>query len=203
MENKYKKIVKNFEKKGYEVNFFETKENAVDYLEESITGKNIGFGDSLTLDYINLKEKLSLKNNVIDPGVCKNNKEFIETARKSLTTDIFITSVNAVTESGELINIDDTGNRIAGSLFGHDKVYFIIGLNKLTLNLEAGINRARNLAAPLNARRLKLKTPCTVSEIKCYDCSSKSRICNGMMIYYNKMNNIEMEIILINENLGY
>ena len=61
MENKYKKIVKNFEKKGYEVNFFETKENAVDYLEESITGKNIGFGDSLTLDYINLKEKLSLK----------------------------------------------------------------------------------------------------------------------------------------------
>ncbi len=112
MENKYKKIVKNFEKKGYEVNFFETKENAVDYLEESITGKNIGFGDSLTLDYINLKEKLSLKNNVIDPGVCKNNKEFIETARKSLTTDIFITSVNAVTESGELINIDDkSGNK--------------------------------------------------------------------------------------------
>ena len=103
-----------------------------------------------------------------------------------------------------MINIDGTGNRIAGSLFGHIKVYFLIGTNKIESSLEKSIFRARNIAAPMNAKRLKLKTPCAIDGDKCYNCSSADRICNALTIYYKKMRNVkDVEIILIDEELGF
>ena len=116
---------------------------------------------------------------------------------------MFLTSVNGVTEDGILINLDGTGNRVAGSLFGHKKVYFIVGKNKIAPDMEKSIWRVRNIAAPHNAQRLKLRTPCAIKADKCYNCASPDRICNGLMIMMKKMNDIDMEVVLINEELGY
>lgn len=115
----------------------------------------------------------------------------------------FFTSVNAIAETGEMVNIDGAGNRVAGSLFGHEKVYFIAGTNKIESTLEKAVYRARNVAAPMNAARHNFKTPCAVKQDKCYDCASPDRICCAEIIHLQKMRFIEMEVILINEPLGF
>lgn len=198
-----KKAIKLLKLKGYTVSYFENAEDAAVYLNNIIDNKSVGFGDSATLLSIGLFERLSSHNEVFDPQHCAIGSNFIDTARKCLTTEIYITSINALSETGEIVNIDGTGNRIAGSLFGHEKVYFVTGTNKLVPTLEDAIWRARNIAAPQNAMRLGLKTPCAQKGYGCYDCSSPDRICNGMMIHFKKMNDIDMEIVLIDEQLSF
>jgi len=198
---KYKEMIKVLEHKGYKVTFFETSVKAIDYIVKSVRGVTIGFGDSKTLASINLKIHLAKHNVVIDPGSCSDS-EFDETAKETLLTDVFFTSVNGAAETGELVNIDGTGNRVAGSLFGHKKVYFVFGTNKITPTLEEAIWRARNIAAPQNAKRLGLRTPCAVKGDRCYNCSSPDRICNTLNIYLKKMQGVEGEIIIIDEILG-
>ena len=116
--------------------------------------------------------------------------------------DIYITSVNGVSEDGTLINIDGAGNRISSTAYGHEKVYFIIGRNKVEENFEKALFRARNIAAPKNAQRLKKKTPCAVKGDKCYDCNSPERICRGFMIIERAISSMKMEVIVIDEDLG-
>ncbi len=191
------------EDNGYRVTYFATAEDAARYLEGSINGKSVGFGDSDTLMRMGLFERLAARNRVADPQHCAAGKSFTDTARECLTTEVFLTSVNALAATGELVNIDGTGNRLAGSLFGHQKVYFVVGANKIAPTLEAAVWRARNVAAPRNAQRLGLRTPCAQRGDRCYDCASPDRICNGMLIHFKKMNDIDMEIVLINEELGF
>ena len=197
------KIIKSYEQNRYTVQWFDKIEDATEYLAAQIKGKSVGFGDSQTMMKMQLHEILEKENMVYDPLPTKDNDEFLAVAKQCLTSDIFLTSVNAATEEGILLNMDGTGNRIAGSLFGHEKVYFILGTNKLASNLDEAIWRVRNIAAPLNAKRLNLKTPCAIHGDKCYNCSSSDRICNGLIIHYKKMNDIEMEVIFIDDDLGY
>ena len=198
-----KKLINTLKQKGYTVSYFDTAENATATLNKAIDNKSVGFGDSATLLSMGLFEKLSSHNTVFDPQHCVIGKNFIDIAKKCLTTEIYLTSVNALAQTGELVNIDGTGNRVAGSLFGHEKVYFVVGTNKLVPTLDDAIWRARNVAAPQNAKRLGLRTPCAKKGERCFDCSTPERICNGMMIHFRKMNNMDMEIVLIHENLGY
>lgn len=188
--------------KGYEVSCFQTAGEAASYLNRKIDGKTVGFGDSETLLTMKLYDLLSTHNRVIDPKHCTPGMDFWSTAKQCLTTDVFFTSVNALAETGEMVNIDGTGNRVAGSLFGHEKVYFVVGANKLVPTLEEAVWRARNVAAPQNAARHGFQTPCAVRQDHCYDCKSPDRICCGQMIYYQKMRFIEMEVVLIQESLG-
>lgn len=186
----------------YQVSSFESKEAAANYICDLFHAELIGFGDSMTLEQLDLYNRLSKENTVVDPSRSQDNDEFLQIAKECLTTTYFFTSVNALTEDGILINLDGTGNRIAGSLFGHKKVFFVVGRNKITPNIEAAVQRVRNTAAPRNAKRLGLETPCAVSGDRCYNCSSPDRICNGLMIQLKKMNDMEAEVILINEDLG-
>jgi L-lactate utilization protein LutB len=197
------KVIESLKLKGYTVSYFKNAKDAAEYLNNIIDNKSVGFGDSATLLSMELYEKLSSHNQVFDPQHCAIGRNFIYTAKKCLTTEIYLTSINALSETGEIVNIDGTGNRVAGALFGHEKVYFVTGINKLVPTLEDAIWRARNIVAPKNAKRLKLRTPCAKRGDCCYDCSSPDRICNGMMIHFNKMNDIDMEIVLINEQLGF
>ncbi|MBH1941824.1 lactate utilization protein [Mobilitalea sibirica] len=197
------KVIETLKHKGYTVSYFENKEDAAVYLNNIIDNKSVGFGDSATLLGMKLFERLSSHNEIFDPQHCPIGMNFIDTAKKSLTTKVFLTSVNALSETGEIVNIDGTGNRVAGALFGHEKVYFVTGSNKIVPTLEDAIWRARNIVAPQNAMRLQLRTPCAKKGERCYDCSSPDRICNGMMIHFKKMNDIDMEIVLINERLGF
>lgn len=188
-------------RKGYQVNVFKTKEDAADYIAGLFDGDIIGFGDSLTMTQMDLYNRLSEKNIVKDPNQY-SGKRFLAAAKEVLTADYFFTSVNAVTKDGVIINIDCTGNRIAGSLFGHKKVFYIFGTNKITEDIESGVFRVRNVAAPLNAKRLNYKTPCAVKGDKCYDCNSPARICRGLLIQYRAMDDTESEAIIIEEELG-
>ncbi len=199
---KYQKIIEVLKRKKYDVQFFEKKDEAVKFLENRINNKTVGFGDSKTLEALDLFHILSKNNTVYDPAQFQDD-HFLEVAKKALTTDIFITSVNAASETGELVNIDGSGNRLAGSLFGHDEVIFVFGTNKIEETLDKAIHRARNVAAPQNAKKYGLKTPCAVSDKGCFDCASPDRICSAMTIYMQKMNDMDMTIIIINEELGY
>jgi hypothetical protein len=195
-------LIKALENNNYSVSYFKTGKEAADYLDRSIDSKTVGFGDSCTLMALGVYERLSKHNEVYDPMHRKEGKSFFETAAGCLNTQVFLTSVNAVAETGELVNIDGVGNRVAGSLFGHEKVYFVIGQNKLEPTLERAIWRARNVAAPLNAKRHGFKTPCAIKGDRCYDCASPQRICNALIVHYKKMRHIDMEIVLIGEDLG-
>ena len=116
---------------------------------------------------------------------------------------MYITSVNGMAETGELINIDGNGNRVASSLYGHKKVWFIVGRNKLAPTYEEALWRARNIAAPKNAQRLGWKTPCAVHGDRCYDCKSPDRLCRCLTVLWGAVDNMEMEVVLIDQDLGY
>lgn len=197
-------VKKAFEKNRYSVSIFSNASEAAKYLDEKIDNHTVGFGDSATMHKMGLYDLLSKHNTVHDPFQSKDNDEFLEIATRCLTTEIFLTSVNAASEKGEMVNIDGTGNRVAGSLFGHEKVYFIFGTNKIAPTLDDAIWRARNIAAPQNSKKYNLRTPCVIRGDKCYDCTSPDRICNTLNIYLKKMNDIDdVEIIIIDENLGF
>ncbi len=194
-------MITKFKEEGFQFSYFDTKEEAVKYLQEEIQEKTVGFGGSMTLDEIGLFDVLSEQNTVYWHWR-QPTKEARDNAMK---TDVYISSANAIAETGEIVNIDGTGNRIAALTYGHDKVYIIVGINKVEENLERAIWRARNIAAPLNARRIQRQTPCAIGEeVRCYNCKSEGRICRGMSIINRKMGGIhQMEIVLINESLGY
>ncbi len=203
------KTIKSLEQKLYTVRCFETHKEAADYLDAQIDGKVVGFGDSRTIIDMKLYDKLSKHNTVYDPNQSVDNDGFLEIAKKCLTADIYLTSVNAMAETGEMVNIDGTGNRVAGSLFGHEKIYFVVSTNKIEKSLDEAVFRARNVAAPKNSLKYDLPTPCVINykktgELKCFDCRRPERICNGIITYMRKMNDIEdVEVILINEEMGF
>lgn len=205
MDMDLQKTIAALEKKRYTVSVFPTPQAAADYLDQAIDRKTVGFGDSKTLKDMGLFDRLATHNVVYDPNQSSDNDQFLEIAQKTLTTEIFLTSVNAVAETGEMVNLDGTGNRMAGSLFGHRRIYFVIGSNKIVPDLEEAIWRTRNIAAPQNALRLGLRTPCALKGgNRCYDCMSRDRICNALAIYFRKMNDIEdVEVILIDAEMGF
>jgi len=196
------RVIDAFRSKGYEVSYFPTKEEAAAYLDAKIDGQLVGVGDSETLNALELYRRLSSHNQVWDPQHRPEGMTFNQVAKKCLIADIFFTSVNAAAETGELVNIDSTGNRVAGSLFGHDRVYFVLGTNKIAPTVEDAVWRARNVAAPPNCARHGYNTPCAIRGDRCYDCASPDRICRALTIHYMKMKYTDMEIVLIGEKLG-
>lgn len=188
--------------KGYRVFCAQTGQEATTHITQQIQHKTVGFGDSQTLATLGLPQLLAQSNTVYDPQQCATNDSFLAVAKQAMDTQVFLTSANAISQAGEMVNLDGTGNRVSGSLFGHEIVYFVIGRNKIVPTLEDAITRVRNVAAPTNARRLGLNTPCAKAELRCYDCRSPQRICNAMVLYLSKLDDMEMEVVLIDEDLG-
>lgn len=190
-------LTKNLEERDFTVRAFATAAEAADYLDKEIDGVSVGFGGSMTVQEMGLYPRLAAHNN----AVWHWDKAGLEQAA---VTDVYIASVNGLAETGELINIDGTGNRVASTLFGHKKVYFVVGKNKIAPDYEKALWRARNIASPKNAQRIGVNTPCAVKGDKCYDCKSPQRICRGLVVLWEKPKSIEsMEVILIDEELGY
>ena len=194
----FETVKKNLEERGFAVRVFSTGKEAADYLDAAIDGKSVGFGGSVTLDVLGLYERLGNHNEVVwhwkqEPGQAR---------RAAMQTDIYLSSVNGLAETGELVNIDGAGNRVAATLFGHEKVYFVIGRNKLAPTYDEAVFRARNIASPKNAQRLGKKTPCAVKGDRCYDCRSPERICRGLVTLWGPMMGMEAEVVLIDEDLG-
>ncbi len=195
-------LCKNLEKLGYGVSCFKTAKEAVKYLDEQIDSRSVGFGGSVTLDQIGLYPALSTHNDVFWHQNAVTRDESIKLREKATTAEIYISSVNAIAETGEIINIDGNCNRVAATMYGHEKVYLVVGKNKLAPDRDSALWRARNIAAPLNAKRLNKKTPCAVSG-KCHDCNSPERICRALTVFWSKPLYHEIEVVLIEEELGY
>ena len=194
----FESVEKNLLQRGYRVTVCANSEEAVRYLDNVIDGESVGFGGSATLDALGLYERLKTHNHII-----WHWKQTPEIARQdAMSTKIYLTSVNALAETGELVNIDGVGNRVASTLFGHERIYFVIGRNKLVPSYEEAVWRARNIAAPQRARQLGKQTPCAVHMDRCYDCRSPERICRGLVTLWGPMMNMQAEVVLIDEALG-
>jgi len=198
-----KKLTDALKNNNFVVTYFDTPSEASAYLNNEIDKKTVGFGGSVTLQQLELYESLSAHNTVYWHWYTPSDQTPDEIRSLASVAEIYISSANAISETGEIVNIDGAGNRLSSIYYGHKKVYFVVGINKITPNLEDAIRRARNIAAPMNAKRLNRKTPCAEQGRGCYDCDSPERICNGLSVLYKKMMSCEMEVVLIGTNLGY
>jgi len=194
----FKKVAENLKTRGFEVQVFETAAEAAAYLNGAIDGKTVGFGGSVTTQQMGLYESLGAHNEVHWHWV-NGPQERVEAAN----TQVYITSANGLAETGEIVNIDGAGNRVASTLWGHEKVYFVIGANKLAPTYDEAVWHARNVAAPRNAQRLNRKTPCAVKGDRCYDCKSPDRICRALVTLWGPIMGMPIEVVLVNEELGY
>ncbi len=161
----------------------------------------MGIGGSVTVRDIGLDLALEKENKVLFP--MRNPECFgLDTLLLANKCPVYISSVNAMTEEGQIINIDGNGT-VCPPLFTAPKGLFRNGVNKIKKDYESAFFRARNVAGPLNARRLKKKTPCTTGEVKCHDCSSPDRICNVFVTFERPLHGVEAEVVLIGETLGF
>lgn len=192
------RLLETLNARGFQSAYFDTGAAAVDYLDRTLDRRTIGFGGSTTLQALSLYERLSTHNHVLWHWKREEDR------RPAFSAPVFLTSANALAETGELVNIDAGGNRVAATCFGPELLIFVIGLNKLVPDLESAICRARNVAAPQNCGRLNRKTPCSQMQQGCFDCSSADRLCKVMSVHFGRPLNIPMaQVLLINENLGY
>ena len=197
-------VEKNLKERGFKVAAFATAKEAADYLNAQIDGESVSFGGSMTLSQMGLFESLGKHNKMFSHWNVPDGMNAAEVLKNASTCDNYLLSANGLAETGEIINIDGTGNRLSESLFGPKRVYYVIGKNKIAPDLSSAMDRARNIACPKNAARFNKKTPCVVSDDKkCYDCNSPERICNAILILERPCTGMEVEMVFINEDLGY
>lgn len=194
----FDKVEKSLKARGYGVRVFASGAEAAEYLDRRLNGVSIGIGGSATVRDIGVYEKLEKHNQVFwhwtqDPDTARLN---------AMTADVYLCSANALAETGEIVNMDGNCNRVAGTMFGHKKVYFLIGRNKLCPNLDAAVWRVRNVASPKRAQQMKIKTPCAVKGDACYNCTSPDRICRALVTLLGPSRAMETEVLLIDEDLG-
>jgi len=205
IEEKAKKAVERLVAHDFKAIYVKTKEEAVQEIRKQITPKQrIGVGGSLTLRELGILEKLEAEGYTIynhwKPGLSR--ERMLEIRKSQMTSDLFLSSVNAVTLNGELVNIDGIGNRVNSTVFGPGKVILVAGHNKIVDDVQEGIKRIKNVAAPLNARRLNIDVPCAKLG-KCVDCNSPNRICRVIVIHERKPSLTDIFIILVGEELGF
>lgn len=203
MDKKINKTLEALKKNNFEAEYFETSKEAVEAILKDIKlTESVGIGGSMTVKNLELDRLLIERGNTVYWHWLEKTPEGMNKAREnSAVADVYLASANALTEDGKLVNTDGTGNRVASMIYGPKRVIIICGINKLTENLDAAMERIENNAYK-NARRLNLKTPCAITG-KCSDCSSPQRQCNVTSIIKKKPGNRPMKVILINEELGY
>lgn len=198
----FENLKKQLDANGFTVSVFASGEDAASYLNREIDGKTVGMGGSMTITGLGLKESLGSHNTLYSHGFTPGDPA--EVQKLAADAEIYLLSANAIAEdTGEILNIDGTGNRAASSLYGHKKVYFVAGKNKVSPDFHSALHRLRNVVAPKNAQRLGRRTPCAAKGDRCYNCNSPERICRGLVVHYRKMNSMDMEVVLIDQELGY
>ena len=194
------KTGKNLEGRGFRVHRFASGAEAAEFLVQTLHGTSIGIGGSVTVDTLGVYDRLCESNEVF--WHWKNHAP--ETRERAGKAKTYLCSANGVSETGEIVNIDGYGNRVTGTIYGPERVFLVVGKNKIAPDLNGAIDRARNIAAPLNARRLNRHTPCAVGEPRCHDCRSPEKICGVMTVFFMPPTSIkEFHVLLVNEDLGY
>jgi hypothetical protein len=205
VEEKAKKAIEKLVSHDFKALYVKTKEEGVQEVWKHITPKqSIGVGGSLTIRELGILEKLEAEGYTIynhwKSGLSKES--ILEIRKSQMTSDLFLSSANAITLNGELVNIDGIGNRVNSTNFGPGKVILVAGYNKIVEDVQEAIKRIKNVAAPLNARRLNIDVPCAKVG-KCVDCNSPNRICRVIVIHERKPSLTDILIILVGEELGF
>lgn len=204
-EKKIERTIKNINSGNMEGHYIKNREQLFEKLEDLMAkGSTIGVGDSMTLFETGVIDFLrSGKFNFLDKyeeGLGSDDKR--ELYIKNFSADTFICSTNAITENGELYNIDGNGSRVAPMIYGPKQVIIVAGINKIVKNLDEAEIRVRQYAAPIDAKRLNKDTPCTKLGY-CVDCKSPSRICNDFVVIKGQFIKGRIKILILGEELGY
>lgn len=203
MEQIIKTTIESLKKNNFDVKYFENSQDAVQEILKEIKREDVvGIGGSMTIKELQLDKLLKDRGNTVHWHWLEATLDDMNKARQSAAhSDVYLTSTNALTQDGKLVNTDGTGNRVAAMFYGPKKTIVVCGINKIAENIDSAIERIE-MNAYKNARRLKLNTPCAINE-SCTDCSSPQRMCNITTIIHKKPMQKEITVILINEELGF
>lgn len=199
------KCIRNLKKHAFEAHFLPNREEAGDFILQGIEAyDSFGLGGSDTIRALGIPEALKSKGKTVhdhwQQGLSREKDR--EIRLRQGRCDCFLCSANAVSLSGEVVNVDGIGNRTAAMSFGPQKVVVIAGMNKVTMDLDSALRRVREMAGPMRAKSLGMQTPCAETGI-CTDCESPQRICRITTILHRKPMQTAVTVILINEALGF
>lgn len=199
------RTIKNLKKNGFNAVVFKSKEEAREWLISQVKeGERVGIGGSLTLRQMGLPEALKERGFVVydhwEEGLTP--QEVLEVRKKQLTCDVFMTGSNAITEKGEIVNREGVGNRINAMTFGPERVFIVVGKNKIVKDVNEGIERIKKVAAPLRNKSLNTKNPC-VKKGECIDCNSRTRICRITHILHRCPSHTDITVVILLEELGF
>ncbi len=205
VSKRFERTMDFLEKNGFKTVYAPTREEAAARVLELIPRDAVvGVGGSITIRELGLVDTLARRGNRVvhhwQRGL--SAEEAMEARRQELNSDAFLSSSNAITEKGQLVNVDGAGNRVAAMIFGPRKVVVVAGVNKIVKDVDEAVERIRNVSAPMNAKRLNLETPCAVSGV-CTDCESPGRICRVTTIMDRAPEEADITVVLVNEELGY
>lgn len=197
--------IANLKKNKISALVFQSGEELIPFLEEEIKDlSSIGVGDSVTLDILGIYSYLRQRNihflDKYDPLLNKEDKRALYL--KNFDADYFLCSANAVSAEGKIYNMDGNGSRVAPVIYGPKNVFIVCGTNKIVKNEQEAIARIKNIAAPLDAQRLKRATPCSITG-QCSDCKSPDKICNYLSVIQGQFNADRIKVIFINQALGF
>lgn len=196
-------VVEAMKKRGFDAYYVSTADEArAKALELIPEGSTVSWGGSVTIDQIGLKQAVIEGGyKVINRDAAETPEERTELMRKALTCDVFLMSANAVSEDGQMVNIDGNGNRVAALCFGPKEIIVVAGMNKVAGNLEEAYARGRKLAAPVNAQRFNLAAPCGKTGL-CADCLSPDSICSQLVVT-RRTSGGRIKVILVGADLGF
>lgn len=197
-------LVQNLRSRHFDAWYCDTKEEALAKALELIPeGASVGWGGVMSAQQIGLFDALRAgKYHLFDRDRCESPQQREQMMKDSMFADVFLTGANALSLDGQMVNIDGTGNRVAAVIYGPKKVIVIAGMNKVCDSLEQAIDRARQIAAPMNMMRFMKDTPCATTG-KCGDCKKEGCICNQIVITRHCRPVGRIQYIIVGENLGF
>jgi len=198
------RVIRGLESRNMSGYFAQTKEEALKKALELIPeGSTVGWGGSVSVQEIGLRNAIINGNyNALNREACATKEEKEALQRAVFSADYFLSSSNAITEDGILVNIDGNANRIAAIAYGPAHVVMIVGMNKVCRDVDTAVSRARNVAAPINTQRFDLSTPCKKTGV-CADCKAIDTICCEFLITRFSRHKDRIHVILVDEILGY
>ncbi len=199
-----KKLITHLERRNFEAFYCPTSLDAIKKVNDLIPeGSSVTFGGSMTIRDMGLVKSLHERNlEIFDRDLASTPEEIQQIYRKAFFSDYYLSSVNAISEDGVIVNIDGNGNRVAAITFGPKHVIFVVGLNKVAQDVTSALARARSTASPINAARFDIKTPCQTDGV-CHNCNSEDSICNYIHFIRNSHPKKRHIVILVGEDLGY
>ncbi len=199
------KMIKNLRRRNMEAFYCPTAQDAVAQVQALIAdGSSVTWGGSMTIRNMGLPQALRERGTleVLDRDMVEDAQEKQQMYLKAFSVDVYLSSANAISEDGVIVNIDGNGNRVAAITWGPRMVIFVIGLNKVAATVQDAISRARSTASPINAQRFDISTPCHNDGV-CHNCNSPESICSYIHLLRNSRNGNRHKVVLVGENLGY